>query len=132
MKRSFLKFAVLAVAALALPISVLGAQATAGQEKKVDAVKLYAEIAGNYYFEFQGQTLSVSFWEKDGKLWAAERGDEANSVEVKPLDLEIMKFETTNPSGQYYEILFGRDEGGKITKCTLKTGGLEVPGVRVK
>ncbi len=131
MTKSFLKLAVLAVAALALAISVLGAPAV-GQEKKVDPVKLYKEIAGNYGFEFQGQTLAVSFWEKDGKLWAAERGDEANFVEVKPLDLETMKFEATNPSGQYYEILFGRDEGGKITTCTLKTAGVEIPGVRVK
>ncbi|MDH4197390.1 MAG: hypothetical protein OEW05_08295 [Candidatus Aminicenantes bacterium] len=131
MTRSLLKLIVLAAAALALALGALGAQ-TSGQEKKVDAVKLYAEIAGNYDFEFQGQTLSLTFREKDGKLWAAERGDEVNFVEVKPLDLETMKFEATNPEGQYYEILFGRDEGGKITKCTLKTGGIEVPGVRVK
>lgn len=129
--RSFLKLAVLAVAALTLAIGVLGAQA-AGQQKKVDAVKLYQEIAGNYDFEFQGQSLSLSFLEKDGKLWGGNRGDEADLVEIKPLDLEAMKFEAYNREGQYYEIVFGRDENKKITTCTLKTGGIEVAGVRVK
>lgn len=132
MLKSFLKLAVLAVAAFALVIGVLGAHASTGQEKKVDAVKLFAEIAGNYDFEFQGQSLSLAFWEKDAKLWAAERGDEADFVEIKPLDLEAMKFEAYNREGQYYEIVFGRDENKKITKCTLKTGGIEVAGVRVK
>jgi len=131
MLKSLLKLAALAAAALALAISVLGAQTT-GQEKKVDAVKLYAEIAGNFDFESQGRTLSLSFWEKDGKLWAAERGDEANFVEVKPLDLGLMKFEAYNPEGQYYEILFGRDESGKVNRCTLRVAGIEVTGVRVK
>ncbi len=131
MVKSVLKVAVLAAAVLALAFSLLGAQA-AGQEKKVDAVKLYAEIAGDYDFQMEGRTLSLSFWEKDGKLWGAERGDEATFVEVKPLDLELMKFEAYSPEGQYYEILFGRDESGKVSKCTLKTGGMEVTGVRVK
>jgi hypothetical protein len=132
MLKSVLKLAVLAVAALALAISVLGAQAATGQAKKVDAVKLYAEIAGDYDFDAGGRILALSFWEKDGKLWAAERGDEANFVEVKPLDLGLMKFEAYNPEGQYYEILFGRDESGKVNKCTLKVAGIEVTGVRVK
>jgi hypothetical protein len=131
MTKSFLKFAVLAAAVLALAFSVLGAQA-AGQEKKVDAVKLYAEIAGDYDFDLQSRILPLSFWEKDGKLWGAERGDEANFVEVKPLDLAAMKFEATDPNGQYYEILFGRDESGKVTRCTLKVGLNEATGVRVK
>jgi hypothetical protein len=127
-----LKLAILTVAVLALVFSLLGAQAAPGQGKKVDAVKLYAEIAGDYDFDMQGRILGLSFWEKEGKLWAAERGDEANFVEVKPLDLEIMKFEATDPNGQYYEILFGRDESGKVARCTLKVGGSEVTGIRVK
>jgi len=131
MLKAVLKLAVLAVAALALAISVLSAQAT-GQEKKVDAVKLYAEIAGDYDFDAQGRILSLSFWEKDGKLWAAERGDEANYVEVTPVDLATMKFEAYDPNGQLNELLFARDESGKVAKCTIKVGGFEVSGVRIK
>jgi len=132
MMKSFLKLAVLAVAALVLAISVLGAQAAAGQEKKVDAAKLYKEIAGDYEFEAQGRIQGLTFWEKDGKLWAAEIGDEANLVEVKPVDLAAMKFEAYDPNGQLNELLFARDESGKVTKCTIRVGGMEVAGVRVK
>jgi len=44
----------------------------------------------------------------------------------------FLKFEATDPDGQYYEILFGRDENRKVARCTLKVGGNEVLGVRVK
>jgi len=103
-----------------------------GQEKKPDTQKIYAEIAGNYSFNAQGQEMIIGFWVKDEKLYGAPQGQEAESAEITPVDLEKLKFGVTVPNGQYYEIEFYRDENQKITKSILLTQGMEIPGIKIK
>jgi hypothetical protein len=103
-----------------------------GQEKKPDAQKIYAEIAGEYSYSLEGQEMLIAFWVKDEKLYGAPRGQEAEYAEITPVDLEKLKFGVTVPNGQYYEIDFSRDENQKITKSVLRTQGMEIPGVRIK
>ena len=120
-----------AAALLFLIIGTFGPM-TLAQEKKVDTAKLYADIAGGYEFFFEDQYLKVVFWVDEGKLLGAPEGQEMDYAEIMPVDLELMKFETTAPDGQYYEIEFGKDEDGKIAKCNLTTQGYVIEGVRVK
>jgi hypothetical protein len=103
-----------------------------GQEKKPDAQKIYAEIAGEYSYNFEGQEMLIAFWVKDEKLYGAPRGQEAEYAEITPVDLEKLKFGVSVPNGQYYDIEFSRDENQKITKSVLRTQGMEIPGVRIK
>ncbi len=99
---------------------------------QADAQKIYSSLAGTYEFTYEGQSLTIVFLVKDGKLYGREESD-SEEAEIKPLDLDALKFETTVQStGQYYEIVFSRDESGKLNKCRLVTGGIEVDGVRVK
>ena len=74
--------------------------------------------------------MVITFAEEDGKLMAAPQGQEA--VEIEPVEGDDMKFDVTTPEGQYYEIVFAKDESGKVNLCTLITMGMEVEGVRVK
>lgn len=46
--------------------------------------------------------------------------------------LAQLKFEATNERGQYYEMVFLKDEAGKIAKCKVTTMGFEVEGTRIK
>jgi hypothetical protein len=122
--------AVLFLAAAAAAQTAPPAQA---QEKKpVDTAKLFAEIAGSFAYDYQGQGLTVNFWVESGKLYGAPPGQEAEYAEVILKDADKMIFEAAPPNGQLYEIEFSRGEDGKITKSILRTMGLEVPGVRIK
>jgi hypothetical protein len=105
---------------------------SASSQAQTDARKVYADVAGTYEFAYEGQSLVIVFHVQDEKLYGREEsGDE--DAEIKPLDLATLKFETTVQStGQYYEIVFSRDENGRITKCRLATGGIEIDGARVK
>jgi hypothetical protein len=102
------------------------------QEKKFDTAKLYAEIAADYDFSFEDQLMTIAFWVDKEKLLGAPKGQEYDFAEVVPVDLENLKFEATDNDGQYYEIVFSRDEEGKIAKCVLMTQGMVIEGVRVK
>ena len=42
------------------------------QDKPDDPKKLYLEIAGDYEFQMDSQSLIVNFFEKDGKLFGGE------------------------------------------------------------
>ncbi|MFC2166187.1 hypothetical protein ACFLT2_14465 [Acidobacteriota bacterium] len=90
----------------------------------------YEALVGDYEFDFQGQIMIINFVEEDGKLMAAPEGQEA--VEIEPVEGEDMKFDVTTPEGQYYEIIFAKDDSGKVNLCTLITMGMEIEGVRVK
>lgn len=90
----------------------------------------YDALVGDFEFDFQGQVMIITFAEEDGKLMAAPQGQEA--VELEPVEGDDMKFDVTTPEGQYYEIVFAKDEAGKVNLCTLITMGMEVEGVRVK
>jgi hypothetical protein len=96
----------------------------AAQEKK------FAEIVGDYEFEFEGQIMIISFWEEDGVLWGAPEGETPESldqVEGKPLN-----FEVTVGGGQFYELEFKKDESGKVTTCLMSTQGIEIEGIKLK
>ncbi len=104
----------------------------AGAQAQADAQKVYADVAGTYEFIYEGQSLVIVFHVQDGKLYGREESDD-EEVEIKLVDLAALKFETTVQStGQYYEIGFARDEAGKVTKCRLATGGIEIDGTRLK
>lgn len=105
---------------------------SAASQAQEDAQKVYADVAGTYEFINEGQSLIIVFHVMDGKLYGREESDDED-VEIKPVDLAALKFEATVQStGQYYEIGFSRDEAGKVTKCRLATGGLEIDGARLK
>jgi len=100
-------------------------------QAKSDAQKAYAEIAGNYEFQVEGQTMVLVFFVKDGVLLAKSQL-EVEEVEIKSIDLAQLKFEATNERGQYYELVFLKDEAGKIAKCKVTTMGVELEGTRIK
>jgi hypothetical protein len=90
----------------------------------------YEALVGDFEFDFQGQIMIITFSEEDGKLMAAPEGQEA--VEIEPVEGEEMKFDVTTPEGQYYEIIFAKDDSGEVNLCTIITMGMEIEGVRVK
>jgi hypothetical protein len=104
----------------------------AGAQEKADAPKIYADVAGTYEFSFEGQSLIIVFFVKEGRLYGKEQLD-PEDVEIKPLDLEKLKFEATVQSnGNYYEIVFIRGEDGKVNKCQLTSSGIVLDGARVE
>jgi hypothetical protein len=104
----------------------------ASAQEKPDAQKIFTDVAGTYEFLLEGQSLIIVFFVKDGLLYGKEQMD-PEDVEVKPVDLDKLKFEATVQStGQYYEIGFIRDEGGKVNKCQLTSQGKAIEGERMK
>jgi hypothetical protein len=102
------------------------------EQKPVDTAKLFAEIVGSYAYTYEAQDLVVSFWTENGKLYGAPQGQESEYAEVVLKDAEKLSFEATPPNGQLYEIEFLRGEDKKISKSVLRTGGIEIAGVRIK
>jgi hypothetical protein len=94
------------------------------QEKK------YAEIVGDYEFEFEGQVMVISFWEEDGVLWGAPEGETPESID--PVEGKPLNFEVTVEGGQFYELEFKKDESGKVTKCIMQVQGMELEGIKLK
>ncbi len=92
--------------------------------------KLIAEIVGDYEFAAQGQILLVTFSEQDGKLFGAPPGEtpeEIHPVEGKPLCFDV----TLADSGDYYELLFVRNDKGVIDKCVMSVQGMVIEGAKV-
>ena len=87
----------------------------------------YDALVGDYEFDVQGQIMIITFSEEDGKLMAAPEGQDA--VEIEPVEGEDMKFDVTTPEGQYYEIIFAKDESGKVNLCTIITMGMEMKAI---
>jgi hypothetical protein len=117
------KVTIITLICFAVALSALWSTAFA-QEKK------YAEIVGDYEFDYEGQIMVISFWEEDGVLWAAPEGEtpEAlDAVEGKPLN-----FEVTVGGGQFYGLVFKKDESGKVETCVMTTQGLEIEGVKLE
>jgi len=127
MKKTLLKtatalLAVVCLAALAVP--------AAAQDKPVDMKKLLAEIAGDYDFSFQGQSLLVQFTESDGKLFGAPPGEtpeEISPVEGKPLCFDV----TLAANGEYYELQFVRNDQGVIDRCIMNAQGMIIEGTKI-
>ncbi len=117
---------------IGLTLIFLSAAVYAGsqaQDKPADTKKILSEIAGDYDFDFQGQGMSINFFEKDGKLFGAPVGE--TPEEILPVKGSLLKFEVTPAStGQLYELEFVRNEKGVIDKCVLKTMGSEIIGIK--
>jgi len=111
---------------------LLSAAASGGwqvQDKPDDVKRILAEIAGDYDFEFQGQMMTINFFEKDGKLFGAPVGE--TPEEILPVKGSPLKFEVTpSTTGQLYELEFIRNEKGVIDKCVLKTMGMDLTGIK--
>ena len=86
--------------------------------------KLYAEIAGDYEYEFEGQAIIIIYSVEDGVLYGNTKGN--------PEPPSLLEFETTGSDGNLYVISFSRDEGGKITRSLLSTQGMEIEGIKIK
>jgi hypothetical protein len=113
---------------IGLSLIFLSAAVCAGslaQDKPADTKKILEEIAGDYDFESEGQSMVINFFEKDGKLFGAPVGD--TPEEILAVKGSLLKFEVTPAStGQLYELEFVRNEKGVIDKCVLKTMGMEI------
>ncbi len=120
-----------ALTCLVFLLSVLGPMSFA-QEKKVDTEKLYAEIAGNYEFEYQGEYIVFVITVEDGGLMVAPEGEVPDNL--TPIEDKDMEFVAYSPEGEEYQFKFVRDEDGKITKCTVSVpaAGIEVEGTKIK
>jgi hypothetical protein len=101
-----------------------------GQEK-TDTEKLYAEIAGDYEFEYEEQVDIITFFVEDGVLMGRDSDDDEGTP-LEPVEGKELGFEATSDAGQLFEITFSRDESGMITKCLLVTMGMEIQGVKIK
>jgi len=104
------------------------------QEKKVEPVdlkKLCQEIAGDYEFMMDTQSLIVNFFEKDGKLFGAPPGETPEEIiQVKD---STLKFEVVvSGTGQLYQLEFVRNENKVIDKCIMRVAGMEVVGAKLK
>ena len=97
-----------------------------------DKAKLYAEIAGDYEYEYQGQLIVITYWVEDGDLYATQEGNPEPPSKLDPVEGKELVFETTGSDGNLYVISFSRDEDGKITKSTLGTMDIEIEGVKIK
>jgi len=122
--------AVAALACLVIPLAAQAAGQAGAQDKPVDMKKLLAEIIGEYQFPFGGQTLVVQFIEADGKLFGAPPGEtpeEIHPVAGKPLCFDI----TLADSGQYYVLLFVRNDQGVIDKCVMTVQDQTIEGTKI-
>jgi hypothetical protein len=97
-----------------------------------DKAKLYAEIAGDYEFDIEGQVILITFLVEDGALYGTQEDDPDPPTPLDPVEGKELEFEATNQNGDFYEISFARDEDGKITKCLIITMGIEIEGVKLK
>jgi len=97
------------------------------QTKPEDAKKILLEIAGDYDFDFQGQLMTINFFEKDGVLYGAPVGETPEVMQ--PVPDSPLKF-TTAPNGQLYELEFFRNDKKVIDKCVVKAMGMEILGAK--
>ena len=128
MKKISKLYALCVISSLALAIFIWNGASFA--QEKTDTEKLYAEIAGDYEFEFEGQVDTITFYVEDGALMGRDADDDRGTA-LEPVEGKELAFEVTTDEGQYIEITFSRDENGKITECVLTTMGMEIKGVKI-
>lgn len=97
-----------------------------------DKAKLYAEIAGNYQYEFEGQVINIIYSVEDGVLYGNTEGNPEPPSLLEPVEGKELEFTATGDDGNLYVINFSRDEEGKITKSLLSTQGIEIEGIKIK
>ncbi|MCX6563065.1 MAG: hypothetical protein NTU60_05605 [Candidatus Aminicenantes bacterium] len=119
------------IAFIALAAAVVFCGGLWAQDKPVDPIKLYQEIAGDYEFQMDAQSLIVNFFEKDGKLFGAPPGE--TPEEIVPVKDSPLKFEVViSGSGQLYQLEFVRNENKVIDRCIMRAGGMEIVGAKIK
>jgi len=121
-------------AALLLSFSVFAAaqaqaqaQPPAPKLKPEEVKKILQELAGDYDFDFQGQPMLITFFEKDGVLFGGPSGE--NPEVMQPAEDSPLKF-SVSPNGQFYELEFIRNEKKEIDKCVVKAMGMEIVGAK--
>ena len=129
MKKIFNLHILCVISSLTLVLFICNAASFA--QEKTDTEKLYAEIAGDYEFEFEGQVDVITFFVQDGVLMGRDSDDD-KGTSLEPVENKELGFEATSDEGQMFEITFSRDESGKITKCLLVTMGMEIQGVKIE
>ena len=129
MKKIFNRSILCIISSLVLVFFICNASSFA--QEKTDTEKLYAEIAGDYEFDVQGQVTVITFFVKEGVLMGRDSDDDEGTP-LEPVEGKELGFEATSEEGQFFEITFSRDESGKITKCLLATRGMELEGVKIK
>jgi hypothetical protein len=95
--------------------------------KPEDVKKILLEIAGDYDFDFQGQFMTVNFFEKDAALYGAPVGETPEVLQ--PASDSPLKF-SVSPNGLFYELFFFRNYMKVIDRCLLKVMGAEVMGMK--
>lgn len=106
------------------------AQQANPQDKPADPKKLLQEIAGDYNFDFQGQPMTINFFEKDGKLYGGPVGE--TPEEMSPVEGSPLKFTFTPASaGQTYELEFARNDKKVIDRCVIRVMGMEILGTKI-
>jgi len=128
MRKIFNLHVLCVISTLALALFICNAASFA--QKKTDTEKLYAEIKGDYEFEFEGQVDTITFFVQDGVLMGRDSDDDKGTP-LEPAEGKELAFQVTTDEGQFIEITFSRDENGKITQCLLTTMGMEIKGVKI-
>ena len=128
MKKIFNLQVICVISSLILAFFVCNSSAFA--QEKTDIEKVYAEIAGDYEFEYEGQVDTITFYVEDGILMGRDADDDKGTA-LEPAEGKELAFEVTTDEGQFIEIAFSRDENGKITQCVLTTMGMELKGVKI-
>ena len=105
--------------------------ATSFALKISDTEKLYAEIAGDYEFEYEGEASIITFFVEDGVLLGRDSESDPGT-QLEPIEGKELEFKATAEDGQILDVKFSRDENGKITNCLIATMGMEIAGVRIK
>jgi hypothetical protein len=116
---------------ISLSLVLLMCHATSLALKITDTEKLYAEIAGDYEFEYEGESAIITFFVKDGVLMGKDSEYDPGTP-LEPVEGKELEFTATSEDGQTFDIMFSRDQNGKITKCLLVTMGMEIKGTRIK
>ena len=129
MKKEFILHALCVISSFVLVLFIC--HALSFTQEKTDTEKLYAEIAGDYEFSYEGQVDVITFFVEDGVLMGKDSDDDKGTA-LEPVEGQELAFEVTTYEGQYFKITFSRDENGKITQCLLVTMGMEIKGTKIK
>ena len=129
MKKSFNHRVLSVISSLTLVFFICNAASFA--LNNTDTEKLYAEIAGDYEFEYEGDATIITFFVKDGVLMGRDSEYDPGTP-LEPVEGKELEFEATSDDGQFFQLTFSRDESDMITKCLLVTMGMEIEGEKIK
>ena len=96
--------------------------------------KKYGAIIGDYEFdisEFEGETILLTFYIDEGKLWA-DSGDGRPSA-LEPIEDLEFAFLGDDPEQGRFEFYFSKDDDGRYSKCrvVVESLGLEIFGFKI-